>query len=117
MKSLRATRWKLGPKMLLLQVCLRPLPMVQNYADMLRWVQANSQFNSEAKADFAQVADGWLCSYAKANAQHVGVTHEELSPQAKRRVPIPSLCQEFGLDYADPFAMLKDLQVRFRWSA
>jgi hypothetical protein len=29
--------------------------VVQNYADMVRWVKTNSQFNSEAKTDFAQV--------------------------------------------------------------
>jgi hypothetical protein len=91
--------------------------VVQNYVDMVHWVKANSQFNSEAKADFAQVADAWLCAYAKANAQHVVVTHEELSPQAKRRIPIPNVCQQFGVDYVDPFSMLKDLKVRFRWSA
>lgn len=91
--------------------------VVQNYADMVRWVQANSQFNSEAKAEFAQVADAWLCAYAKAEAQHIVVTHEEISPHAKRRVPIPNVCQQFGVDYVDPFRMLKELKVRFQWSA
>ncbi len=91
--------------------------VVQNYADMVRWVQASSQFNSEAKTEFAQVADAWLCAYAKAKAQHVVVTHEELSPQVKRRVPIPNVCQQFGLEWVDPFRMLKDLKVRFHWSA
>jgi hypothetical protein len=91
--------------------------VVQNYADIVSWAQANSQFNSEAKTGFAQVADAWLCAYAKANDQHIVVTHEELSPQAKRRVPIPNVCQQFGVDYIDPFTMLKDLKVRFSWSA
>ena len=91
--------------------------VTQNYADMVRWVQAEAQFRLEAKTEFAQVADGWLCAYAKANVQHVVVTHEELSPQAQRRVPLPNVCQQFGVDYIDPFSMLKDLKVRFRWSA
>ena len=91
--------------------------VIQNYEDILSWAQANSQFNSEAKKDFARVADAWLCAYAKANTQHVVVTHEELSPYARRRVPIPNVCQQFGLGYVDPFTMLKDLHVRFQWSA
>jgi predicted nucleic acid-binding protein len=91
--------------------------VVRNYADMVRWVQANSQFNSEAKTEFARVADAWLCAYAKANGKHIVVTHEELNPQAKRRVPLPNVCKEFGVDYVDPFAMLKDRKVRFQWSA
>jgi len=50
--------------------------VTQNYAKMVRWVQANSQFKAEAKTEFAQVADGWLCAYAKANVQHVVVNHD-----------------------------------------
>lgn len=88
-----------------------------NYANIVRWVQAEPQFKSEAKTEFAQVADGWLCAYAKAHPQHVVVTHEELSPDAKRRVPLPNVCTQFGVDYIDPFAMLKDLKARFHWSA
>jgi hypothetical protein len=89
--------------------------VTQNYAKMVRWVQANSQFKPEAKTGFAQVADGWLCAYAKANVQHVVVTHEELSPQAMRRVPLPNICQQFGVTYIDPFTMLKALKVQLRW--
>lgn len=88
-----------------------------NYADMVQWAQAEQQFKAEAKTEFAQAADDWLCAYAKANAHHVVVTHEELSPDAKRRVPLPNVCRQFGVDYIDPFAMLKDLKVRFYWSA
>ena len=36
-----------------------------NYADMVRWVQAEPQFKSEAKTEFAQVADGWLVGMLK----------------------------------------------------
>jgi hypothetical protein len=91
--------------------------VVQNYVDMVSWVKANSQFNTEAKTDFAEVADAWLCAFAKAKAQHVVVTHEELSPLAKRRVPIPNVCRQFGVGYVDPFTMLRDLTVRFHWSS
>ena len=91
--------------------------MAQNYADMVSWVQANTQFKSEAKTEFAQVADGWLCAYAKAKSQHVVVTHEELSPYAKGRAPLRNVCQQFGVNYMDPFAMLKDLRVCLKWSA
>lgn len=34
------------------------LTVTQSYADMVQWVQANSVFKAEAKAEFAQVADG-----------------------------------------------------------
>ena len=86
-----------------------------NYALMVSWVQTEAQFRVEAKAEFAQVADGWLCAYAKAHSQHVVVTHEELSPDAQKRVPLPNVCKQFGVDYADPFVMLKQLKAQFHW--
>ena len=76
-----------------------------------------NQFKSEAKTEFAQVADGWLCAYAKAKPQHVVVTHEQLNPYAKGRVPLPNVCQQFGVNYIDPFTMLRDLRVCLKWSA
>jgi Domain of unknown function (DUF4411) len=91
--------------------------VTNNYAAMVGWVQNEAQFKSEAKAEFARVADGWLCAYAKAHSQHVVVTHEELSPDAKKRVPLPNVCKQFAVDYIDPFAMLKDLKAQFKWRA
>ena len=90
--------------------------VTKNYADMMQWVQANPQFKPEAKTEFAQVADGWLCAFAKASARGVVVTHEELSPDSKKRVPLPNVCQQFGVNYVDPFTMLKELKVKFQWS-
>ena len=37
------------------------------FRDMVTWVQGESQFTPEAKAEFSSVADGWLVAYAKAN--------------------------------------------------
>ncbi len=88
-----------------------------NFGAMVQWVQAEQQFKAEAKAEFAQVADGWLAAYAKAHPDHVVVTHEEFSPDAKKRVPLPNVCKQFGVDYIDTFAMLKELRARFHWTA
>ncbi|MBV6340209.1 DUF4411 family protein [Candidatus Magnetobacterium casense] len=35
------------------------------FNQVFTWVQAQSQFTQAAKADFANVADGWLIAYAK----------------------------------------------------
>jgi hypothetical protein len=91
--------------------------ITNNYPAMVGWVQAEAQFKAEAKSEFAQVADGWICAYAKAHSQHVVVTHEELSPDAKKRVPLPNVCTQFGVDYVEPFEMLKQLRVQFKWSS
>ncbi|MFN0078784.1 MAG: DUF4411 family protein [Prosthecobacter sp.] len=87
--------------------------VVGNFASMMQWVQEHQQFKTEAKAEFASVADGWLPAYALAHPNHVVVTHEELSPDAKKRVPLPNVCKQFGVPWIDTFAMLRELKARF----
>ncbi len=82
------------------------------FRDMVNWVQSESQFTPEAKAEFASVADGWVIAYAKANGLVV-VTHEEYAPDARKKVPIPNVCLEFDVEYSNTFDMLRDLRVQF----
>ena len=86
------------------------------YAEIMVWVQSQDQFFPEAKAEFAGSADGWLIAYAKVNSLIV-VTQEVLAPDARKRVPIPNVCQAFGVDYVDTFEMLRDLEAQFNWQA
>jgi hypothetical protein len=87
--------------------------VVGNFAAMMQWVHGHEQFKPEAKVEFASVADGWLPAYALAHPHHVVVTHEELSPDAKKRVPLPNVCKHFGVPWIDTFAMLRELKPRF----
>lgn len=82
------------------------------FREMANWVQRQTQFTPEAKAEFAAVADGWVIAYAKANG-HVVVTHEEYRADAKTRVLIPNVCLEFDVDYCNTFTMLRELNVHF----
>ena len=79
-------------------------------------LQSNAQFKPEAKAEFAQAADGWIAAYAKVNGNTL-VTQEEHAPDAKKRVPLPNVCKQFGVDYVDTFAMLCDLRASFFWDS
>jgi hypothetical protein len=88
--------------------------VAQNFAAMMQWVQGQAQFKPEAKAEFANKADGWLVAYAKTNDCTV-VTHEEFNPDIKKKVPIPNVCKQFGVRPIDPFRMLKELNVLFDW--
>jgi hypothetical protein len=82
------------------------------FRDMVNWVQAQSRFTAGAKSEFSTVADGWVVAYAKVNAL-VLVTHEEYAPDARRKVPIPNLCVEFGVEHCNTFEMLRELKVQF----
>ena len=86
--------------------------VIQAFGEIMAWVQAQSQFSEAAKADFASGADGWLVAYARGQGCLV-VTHEVLNPVARRKVPIPNVCQAFGVPYIDTFEMLRRLGVRF----
>ncbi|MBI2383789.1 MAG: DUF4411 family protein [Gammaproteobacteria bacterium] len=90
--------------------------VARDFAAMMQWVQGHPQFKSEAKTEFAHKADGWLVAYARATGCTV-VTHEEFSPDVKRKVPIPNVCRQFGVPHTDTFSMLKSLKVRFDWKA
>ena len=77
------------------------------FEEMMAWVEGNTQFRREAKAEFAAAADGWLAAYAKVHGA-VLVTHEQYSPDVKRRVPLGNICQQFGVpmrDLRDPLIL------------
>jgi len=84
------------------------------FGQMVTWVQEQTQFSPEAKAEFAASTDGWLIAYAKTK-DIILVTHEIFTPDARRKVPIPNVCKAFGVPYVDTFAMLKELNVAFSW--
>jgi len=83
-----------------------------NYSLIMNWVNGQGQFTGAAKADFAKGADGWVVSFAMVNS-YVVVTQEVYSPEIKRKVPIPNVCREFGVEYIDTFNMLRKLNIRF----
>lgn len=82
-----------------------------HFGEMMAWVM-QGHFLDAAKAEFAEVADGWLIAYAKANGYTV-VTHEQFNREVKRKVPIPNVCEAFGVEYINTFDMLRRLGVRF----
>ena len=83
----------------------------ESYREVITWVQGQDQFSDAAKADFARGADGWLVAYAKAKGCIV-VTLEAINPESKRKVPIPNVCQAFGVQFVDTFEMLRRLGVQ-----
>lgn len=84
------------------------------YTKMNHWVQTNQQFQPQAKEEFARVADGWVAAYAKV-FDNVVVTHEVFRADVEKRVPLPNVCQQFGVEYCDTFQMLHTLEIRFEW--
>ena len=89
-------------------------PVIACFSEMMRWVNGHKRFLPPAKKEFAEVADGWLAAFAKVNGFAL-VTHESLKPDRKNKVSIPDVCQAFGVNYCDTFAMLRRLGAQFTW--
>lgn len=85
--------------------------VLAEFRRVIAWVTAEAQFTDAAKQQFASGADGWLVAYARANGDVV-VTQEQLSVDVRRRVPIPNVCNAFGVRYVDTFQMLRELGIR-----
>ncbi len=86
--------------------------ILQQYGNVMNWVQSQDQFLDYAKSDFAAGADGWLIAYAIVN-NYVVVTHEVYNPTIKNKVPIPNVCRNFNVQNVDTFEMLRALSIRF----
>jgi predicted nucleic acid-binding protein len=86
--------------------------VIDTYRNVMAWVQNENQYHDLAKRQFAEGADGWLIAYAKQNG-HTVVTQEVLDPQRRNGVPIPNVCQKFGVNFVNTFGMLRGLNIRF----
>jgi hypothetical protein len=86
--------------------------VIKQFQAMVNWVYSQKQFDAAAQAEFASVADGWVVAYAAVNGLVV-VTHEQFSPAARAKVPMPNVCLEFDVQYVDTFLMLRELREKF----
>ena len=88
--------------------------VITAFTEMVNWVQENEQFLPGAKTEFAEVADGWVAAYARVH-NAVVVTQEVFNADVRKRIPLPNVCRQFGVDYRDTFEMLRELEARFDW--
>lgn len=80
-----------------------------NYQQLISWSSSNTQFTSNAKAEFAQYdeADAWVVAFALLNKLTV-VSQETLNANIKRKIPIPNVCHEFNVRHIDTFTFLRE---------
>lgn len=88
--------------------------VLEEFSEMINWVEEQDQFFSDAKQEFRIVADGRLAAYAKVHGATV-VTHEKFDPRVRKKVPLPNVCFEFGVEYMTIYDMLRELGVQFDW--
>jgi len=91
-----------------------PSAISTEFGKIMTWVKGQTQYLAAATNTFANGADGWLIAYAKV-AGFIVATQEKYDPHIKKRVPIPNVCNKFGVDYIDTFKLLRDLGAEFRY--
>lgn len=82
----------------------------QAYGEVINWAMEQDQFLDYAKTEFARVADSWLIAYAKAYGGTV-VTNETYNKDIESKIPIPNVCEAFGIQYINTFEMLRKLKA------
>ena len=88
--------------------------VTNSYRKVMAWVYSNEQFSDQSKNEFSRGADGWLVAYAEVH-NAILVTLERYAAEAKNRVPLPNVCEQFGVPRLDTFEMLGELGVHFHW--
>ena len=66
-----------------------------------------------ALEEFLGGADPWLIAKAMTLPESVVVTQERLNLQSRRKFTIPNVCQHFGVQCLDTFALLDRTQAQF----
>jgi hypothetical protein len=75
---------------------------------------AQPHFQESARAEFQQVADGWLAAYGKTSGCIV-VTLQEYDPLRRNKVPLVNVCRAFDVETITPFEFLRRLDVKLSW--
>jgi len=88
--------------------------LMNSYMKLVQWVQVQKQYTQKAKDIFMESnnADTYAIAFSLAY-NLILVTHEVLSPEAQKRIPIPNVCEAFGIQYCDTFEMLRDMGFSF----
>jgi hypothetical protein len=86
------------------------LKVADVFGGVVTWLQAQPQYFPYAKTEFFAGADGWLIAHAKAH-DFIVVTDEVPNPNIRKRVPIPNVCDAFGVGYIGTFDLLRALGV------
>ncbi|WP_165242637.1 DUF4411 family protein [Corynebacterium lizhenjunii] len=82
---------------------------IENATELVEWAKnPESSFQERAIEEFAASADLWLIAQAAAG-QHTIVTHEQSSPNAKRKIFIPDAAVQLGVPCANPFDVFRQL--------
>ena len=87
--------------------------LIHCYSEIIQSVFDHTVYNETAKKEFAEVADSWLIAHAK-NSNLTIVTQEiKIDLSCKRRVKIPNVCADFGIECIDILEFMRKTKFIF----
>lgn len=86
--------------------------ILSNYTRIINFIQSSEQYKASAKAEFASVADSWLCAHALAYG-YIIVTQEKYEPNIKKQVKKPNVCEAFNIKYINLLQFMREIGIRF----
>ena len=99
-----------SPKSLFKEV--KDIEVQRKLTEINNWVMSNNQYSLTARQQFLRGADPWWFAYASVNFYTVA-TYEVSAPDAKVKVNLPDVANQFLVNCVPPFEMLRSLRVRF----
>lgn len=87
------------------------LEVIESYRKIINSINANGHYLPSAKREFASSADLWLCAYGLALGETI-VTLETYDAEIKKRVKIPNVCREFGIEYINLLQFMREIGIR-----
>lgn len=88
---------------------------IDEYQAIAKWANSMAHhYRSTAISGFLapNLADPWLVAYALKEGLSI-VTYEKSEPQGKKRIKIPEVCNQFGVNYLNTVEMLVELGESF----
>ena len=82
----------------------------KEFSKIVQYISDN--YSREETDRFLSVADPWLIAKAKV-LEVTLITQEVLAPSNTKKVKIPNICQQFEVNFATSFTMLRDLNAKF----
>lgn len=85
--------------------------VIESYRVIIRSINDSEQYTESAKKEFASSADSWLCAYGLSTGYTI-VTLETYDGEIKKRVKIPNVCREFGVEYMDLIQFMRIIGIK-----
>jgi hypothetical protein len=82
------------------------------FQNVVTHVMSMTDMKNGTHEEFLRGADPWLIARAMVTGATI-VTHEQFKPGIKKKILIPNVCKDLGVNYMDTFELLHNLDAEF----